>query len=291
MDTTAQSWEPVYANTAEAMFKEDHRALSALLTEATKKALRRKATIDWQQLGQDATLYVEGTSVEQWKAAFHPVIVGTVQDQASGVSKAMFGAKFDVPNLYAERWLEQYELQFAQQISSTSNEAIRQLLQAAQAEGWSIPETQKRLDALFEQWGRGTADPALLEWLAERYAPHRTEMIARTESLRASNFGLYSIYQGWGIQLKSWMATHDPRTRIDHLKAGEAYAEGGNPGPIPFDQPFLVGGYQMMMPHDPSAPADQTINCRCVVAPIVGDADVQRIREQAAQAAQEGATV
>jgi hypothetical protein len=33
--------------------------------------------------------------------------------------------------------------------------------------------------------------------------------------------------------------------------------------PIPFNQPFTVGGVQMMFPHSPGAPAGEVVNCRC----------------------------
>lgn len=259
-----------------------------MLTEAGKKALRRKATIDWQSILADATKYLGDVSIEEWKTRFHPVLEGVIRDQAENTGKVMLGASFDVPNLFAQQWFQDYELVFAQQINATSNEQLRQLLQAAMAEGLSIAETQRRIDALFRQWTTGDADPALLAWAIERMPAHRTEMIARTESMRGSNLGLFHIYQDWGIQRKTWLATHDARTREDHITAGRMYAEGGSPGPIPFDQPFMVGGYRMMMPHDPSAPASQSVACRCVLAPVVGQADVDAIREQAAAIAREG---
>lgn len=31
------------------------------------------------------------------------------------------------------------------------------------------------------------------------------------------------------------------------------------------DEPFDVGGVQMNAPHDDSAPAEEVVNCRCVV--------------------------
>lgn len=88
----------------------------------------------------------------------------------------------------------------------------------------------------------------------------RALTIARTESTTAANKG---IQLGAGstdyVVEKFWIATMDKRTRRDHMLASAQE-------PIPVNAPFIVGGTPMMFPGDPSAPADQVINCRCVQA-------------------------
>jgi hypothetical protein len=64
--------------------------------------------------------------------------------------------------------------------------------------------------------------------------------------------------------LKSWITAHDARVRPAHVEAGRRYGQGGDPGPIPFDQAYLVGGERMQFPHDPHASAKERINCRCI---------------------------
>jgi len=88
---------------------------------------------------------------------------------------------------------------------------------------------------------------------------YRSEMIFRTETMRAYNLATQS-QQTASAQLfpglqKQWVATGDGRTRASHLAAhGQV---------VDVDKPFSVGGAELMHPHDPAGPAKETINCRC----------------------------
>ena len=83
--------------------------------------------------------------------------------------------------------------------------------------------------------------------------------IARTEMLKAYNQGkMLGHYQAedMGIPLrKKWVATHDDRTRDDHIEMDGVTVET--------DEPFIVGGVRMMYPHDPNGGAGNVVNCRC----------------------------
>lgn len=98
----------------------------------------------------------------------------------------------------------------------------------------------------------------------------RAEMIVRTELTRIYNLSAYSQQTFTnttlpGGVLKAWRATGDRRTRRSHLDAAARY----NENPIPVDQPFIVGGAELMYPGDPSGPAKETINCRCKTRTII----------------------
>lgn len=94
----------------------------------------------------------------------------------------------------------------------------------------------------------------------------RAERIARTESTGAYNAGAQTALLEEGAGAKMWLATGDARTRMSHLLAsGEC---------VPTSEPFVVGGVTMMMPGDPSAPAEEVINCRCT---IIGGRDCEEL--------------
>jgi len=101
------------------------------------------------------------------------------------------------------------------------------------------------------------------ELYLEQFIPNRSETIARTEVVRASNFGSMSAAMqaedDFDIELKKiWIRTYDSRVRDAHAKAGSHK-------PIPLDEKFVVGGEKLLMPGDPNGSASNTIRCRCAI--------------------------
>jgi hypothetical protein len=91
----------------------------------------------------------------------------------------------------------------------------------------------------------------------------RAATIARTETHSAATFGALeqakqSEQEGGLVLLKSWVPTQDERTRPEHS------AMASQP-PIPVNEQFVVGGEPMDRPGDPSASAENVINCRCAI--------------------------
>jgi hypothetical protein len=138
---------------------------------------------------------------------------------------------------------------------------VSHIVDSATTNGASIPDVQAQIEQLF-------SDTSIPNW------KNRARTVARTEVVGAYNGGLNDAFAmivandpdtAW---VKRWLATEDQRTRPDHREA-----DGQT---VPFAQPFMVGGTKdeaigetlgavpMMHPHDPSAPANQVVNCRCV---------------------------
>ena len=91
----------------------------------------------------------------------------------------------------------------------------------------------------------------------------RAAKIARTEMAAALNHGALETARETQtrrqeIIIKTWITILDGNCRDDHCNAH------GQPRQI--DELFSVGGSMMTRPHDPTAPAAQTINCRCTMA-------------------------
>jgi F like protein len=128
--------------------------------------------------------------------------------------------------------------------------------------------------------GKGTADVARDLRKTADLTKARADVIARTEMIGATNRGAYSQMLATGLDgTKTWLAANDSRTRPSHAAVdNEAVTMTGT---------FTVGGYPMDGPHDPGAPAGETINCRCTltydveVEPAVETAPVVTVVEPA----------
>ena len=113
---------------------------------------------------------------------------------------------------------------------------------------------------------RGTASYILD--LVPQISSYRAEMIARTETHGAANYGSQEAAKQTGLPLaREWLAAADDRTRETHREA--------NGQVVGMDDTFRVGDSDLAFPGDPSGPADEVINCRCAVGYIVDDAALE----------------
>lgn len=130
--------------------------------------------------------------------------------------------------------------------------------------GESIPELTKRVDNVLST----TA--------SERW-PNRATVIARTETIGALNAGRTEAFRVVAEQSdeplqKLWLATDDTRTRPTHN-----HAEGQR---VPVGAPFIVGGFELQFPGDPSGPAHEVIQCRCTMLLVAPDESIDLSNRQ-----------
>jgi len=94
-----------------------------------------------------------------------------------------------------------------------------------------------------------------------QFSEFRADVVARTEVQFAYSNGNWQAGQAlgeFGPVEKEWLAAGDARVRSSHRAISGTR--------LPINQPFqLSSGAQMMFPHDPSGPAGETIQCRCVL--------------------------
>lgn len=143
-------------------------------------------------------------------------------------------------------WVQRYADNKIKGILDTTAKQIRGELSTGIAEGEGIPELAKRIDAF-----------GLPSSVNGHIIPNRSELIARTEVISASNLGSQEAARSTGMALKKeWISTYDDRTRDDHKVKIES---------VGIDEPYTVAGEQLMFPGDTSlnASPENTINCRC----------------------------
>lgn len=159
---------------------------------------------------------------------------------------------------------------------------------------WS--ELGTRLKVIVRRTALGVTDPfASMQALARIIKDPKTfgtpavraEMIIRTEVNRTFDLATADRMRqankrlGGGLK-KYWLTAGDQRVREAHVIAGRQYAIGGDPGPIPIEQAFVVDGEKLMHPLDPQGSASNTISCRCKSIPYVADVSMPgRVRRAA----------
>lgn len=114
-------------------------------------------------------------------------------------------------------------------------------------------------DELLQGFQQGESIDALAKRVRQvaNMSALRARTIARTEVLGASNAGSFAEARVMEVEFKTWLNTHDGRTRPTHVAAGEQR--------VSIDEPFIVGGSRLRFPHDPLGPPGETINCRCTM--------------------------
>ncbi len=238
----------------------------AILNDHKALILKERKSVDWKLVKKDWKAYFDQAGKDNWRTAFAPVIQGVMTDRADALVTD-FGFAFDVNNFYAREWFSEYTLQFAQPINDTTLTTLSNVLDQATKEGWSIPEMQNHMTTVFDQWMNGGVSPEEFQWYSERMPAYRTENIARTESIRASNKGAYELYKDNNVDEQEWVATNDGRARLEHLNAGFGY--DGHGQIVKVGEPFIVDGEPLMFPGDPAGSPGNTINCRCTAVPVI----------------------
>lgn len=164
-------------------------------------------------------------------------------------------------NLDWESFVTAYiEKRTGSQISTITNTTekqvkriVRDWVQEAITAGDSVQELSFYLETEFEGLSKSNA-----------------QRIARTEVALASNNGSLEAVKSLQIpgMYKEWVSANDSRVRDggDNGLGADHAAVSDDNGEIPIDDMFKVNPDVMMSgPGDTGAPADQVINCRCVL--------------------------
>jgi len=156
-----------------------------------------------------------------------------------------FGLSWDVVRDEFLLAVDEFGLEKAELINGASRDELKKLISKGIDAGDSNLQIRDSITDLYSQ-----------------YKSTRAITIARTETHMATVTGTFSTYEAAGIQQKEWLTTIDGREREWHeTMAGQIK---------PIDQPFVSGqGNELMFPGDPSAPADEVINCRCALLPVI----------------------
>ena len=214
--------------------------------QATMKAFNKQAKVveSWVADGAKAVatkplraLLDDSDFVDNWHSLFVAFGMQSAEEVAARYSMA-------VPDGSAIlKWIRAQESKQSKLVNQTTADEISQILADARANGASIPDMVKATKGYFDN------------------IAYRAERVARTNVIAANNAAAQDVYTENGVKQHEWLSTNDSRVRDDH-----AEADGQVVG---VDEPFNVGGESLMYPGDPAGSADETINCRCTILPVI----------------------
>lgn len=176
----------------------------------------------------------------------------------SFINDAVFRIRRDVLQLWRQQfpdlvpWIDSYIQDVPTRLDGLARLAWRRASRALDDARAAFAD----VDAMREQVA-AALDPSGYDGYARR--------VAATEAVIAVGLARAQIAAASGLDLvKVWVSRRDNRVRADHRDAdGQTVAAQGV---------FVVGGWPMLHPGDPSAPPEQVVNCRCVaVYTPVGD--------------------
>ena len=122
--------------------------------------------------------------------------------------------------------------------------------------------TKLTRDPEFQALG-ATEQARILRRQFDGYSQYQAERFIRTETTAISNKAILesatTIFPKDQLQ-KEWSTSRDGRERDSHARA-----DGQT---VPFNQPFIVQGEELMEPGDRRGSASNVINCRCAAIPV-----------------------
>jgi 8-oxo-dGTP pyrophosphatase MutT (NUDIX family) len=250
----ADSLEPAVVKAMAGLFAAQRKATVDRLTGRRGQQMIRAATPpppdDPQQPDQRAPLVDAGQvyDLAHWVAKTRDVLDPVLSAVVSLTADRFAGQLGEHPSSSSlagvQQVLDARLLRLAQTVSQTTFDDVAQVLRHGVVQGQTITQMTAALEQVFSD--------------AEA---NRAPMIARTETIGALNEAAATYADNLSADVVSgreWLAAHDDRVRTTHREAdGQIRAMG---------EPYLVGGAAMAFPHDPAAPPDEVINCRCTQA-------------------------
>jgi hypothetical protein len=193
----------------------------------------------------------------RWQVVAQTVVLPNIeQTYLSGALFAytMADGKSSIPASAASGWAKVVNQQAVEYAAQATNR-----LTGVGNTLWN--DIRRKVSKAIETGASGEQLKEQIEALGQ-FSEYRADTIGRTETAAAYINGNWTSDQAlgeYGPVEKIWVASGDARARASHLSAMAA----SEASPVPFSQPFTVGGVQMMFPHSPGAPAGEVVNCRC----------------------------
>ena len=241
-------------------YKSVQNKIKERFTEEADKVLKAISKADVVDLLQviDQTIKADQSN---WQALLTSVYISVIEEfgqkSLSQVNRIKQVTKFNVFDEAVKSFIAKSVAEEVVEIEETTKKKLKKIIVDGLAEGKPIGKFSLSL-AIEEQKDSIALDIGRL--YLEQIIPNRSETIARTEVISASNAGSLQGAKQSGLEImKRWIATPDDDIRETHADLL------GSPA-IEMDELFEVGDSYGEFPGDPNLSAEERINCRCTIA-------------------------
>ena len=241
-------------------FREQSRRIGAALG-ATQKADTNAWDVLSSYMGDDGTVNREAwdaLSTENQNALLNQFVTGLIDwpGEADALSK-----------IFEPLWRKAYAAGASQAQSTYGLMAVNQpqLVSTAKLRGGQrivgIEDATKNEIAQIVASGieNGDSTSAMADSIIKTMGTNqqRAQLIARQETMTSLSTGQFDMMEAAGAQTKTWHhMSRTPDYRRDHQ-----HMDGET---VPYNAKFSNG---LRFPRDPDGPADEVINCRCIMTP------------------------
>jgi len=193
----ARKWFSLVEKTARELMLKQSQALLNQIEKGRKVIVTPpSAAPDHEREALSQELQLWFASVESdWTAEADSNIGQIIREialESAELAGSEIGVQIGINSDAIQKFVRAYSYKFAERVSKTSVEDIRAIILRSQQDSLSLSEMKK----LISQ--------KAAEWIASR-----AEMIARSETIRAANYGAKEAWQQAGVRQVQWLAADD----------------------------------------------------------------------------------
>lgn len=260
-DARATKFEAVYARTARVLFAEEKADVARIFADVQNAPSRMRALIaagfggngtgpaHARQSPDDPFIaealrrieenYAPGGDYHAAWLARYRALIGETVTTAAGSIYATLGLDFTLENPKVRALIRERAASLVTNVTETTRDSIRAAIAAGRAAGMGIRDIARMVEETT--FGEITAT--------------RATVIARTETVGALNSGEYvAALESGVLRSKEWLTQGDGRVRDSHRAINGQRVDIG-----------ATFGNGLLHPHQPGAPPDEVIQCRCTV--------------------------
>lgn len=235
---------PYYKDLEEKIKKRFDNEIEGVLKELSKN--------NKEDLYQNLDNYLN-KDIRNWESLFTASFINTIDKFGKDSFNSLYNKKennqFNVYDEEVKQFIANSVAEDIKRINNTTKTEIKNIINDGISQGLPIGKKDKENTIAFNIYNK-----------MNDISDFRSRMIARTETVSASNAGSIFGAKQTGLKLKKkWIPTFDDSTRDSHLSMS-------NSNPIGLDEYFNVGNSSGKFPGDSSLSAKERINCRCTLA-------------------------